>query len=204
VITIVTQPSNGSAAGSSGGTVGYTPNTDFIGVDTLRYQVCDTTSLCDTAQVTITVNDAAPTAVDDTATTDEATPVDIDLDANDTDPQSDLDISSINLLIAGSIHGTATLNSTTGVVTYTPDDGYDGTATFGYQICDDTSLCDTATVTITINPVNENPIAVDDSATTSTNTDVIIDVLANDSDPDATETTPNDLDPASVTVTATP
>ena len=43
---------------------------------------------------------------------------------------------------------------------------------------------DTATVSVTISPVNDPPTAVDDSASTNEDTAVSVDVLANDSDPD--------------------
>ena len=61
-------------------------------------------------------------------------------------------------------NGTAVDNGD-GTITYTPDANWFGTDTFTYQVCDNgtPSLCDTATVTITVNPVNDAPVAVDDS-----------------------------------------
>ncbi|MCV6577466.1 MAG: Ig-like domain-containing protein, partial [Cohaesibacter sp.] len=50
-------------------------------------------------------------------------------------------------------------------------------------------LTDSATVTVTVNPVNDAPVAMDDTATTDENTKVVIDVLANDSDPDGDDLT---------------
>ena len=64
-----------------------------------------------------------------------------------------------------------------------------------YEICDDSGLCDTATVTITfVFP----PDAVDDMGTATPGQSSVLDVLANDSDPDG------DLDPTTVTVTLVP
>ena len=69
-------------------------------------------------------------------------------------------------------------------VSYTPDAGFSGTDCFNYVICDDgmPSKCDTARVDIII--ANDAPIAVDDEASTPSNTPIIIDVLDNDLDPD--------------------
>lgn len=61
------------------------PNTDFTGVDTYEYTICDdgVPPLCDEATVTITVTPTPPTAVNDLYTTPEDTPVTIDPLAND-------------------------------------------------------------------------------------------------------------------------
>jgi hypothetical protein len=55
-----------------------------------------------------------------------------------------------------------------------------------------------ATVTITVNPVNDAPIANDDTATTTVDTPVDIDVLANDTDVDGDVLTVNSFDATSV------
>ncbi|MCO6175387.1 cadherin-like domain-containing protein, partial [Flavobacterium sp. NRK F10] len=89
-------------------------------------------------------------------------------------------------------NGTVTVNPVTGEVTYTPDPNYVGTDTFEYQVCDNEGLCDTATVTVVVNPVNDAPVATDDNATTNEDTPVVIDVTANDTDTDGT------IDPTTV------
>lgn len=204
-ITITTAPTNGTTSiNNANGEVTYTPNSGYSGNDVFVYQVCDTfaTPACDTAIVTVTVDDAAPTAVDDTINTTEDTDAKVDLDANDTDPQNNLDPTTITIT-ANPTNGTVTV-SNTGVATYTPNTGYDGSDTFTYTICDATGLCDGATVAVTITPTNESPLAVNDSTTTAMDTLVTITVLSNDSDPDATDTTPNTIDTSSVTITVHP
>ena len=84
------------------------------------------------------------------------------------------------------------------MVTYTPDPNFNGTDTFTYQVCDDDGNCDTATVTVTVNDVNDPPVANDDSATTDEDTPVTIDILDNDTDIDGT------IDPTSVTEVSGP
>ena len=55
--TAITPPVNGTVVYNPDGTVTYTPNTGFVGVDTFKYAVCDNASpvKCDTATVTIEV-----------------------------------------------------------------------------------------------------------------------------------------------------
>jgi hypothetical protein len=126
----------------------------------------------------------APVARDDEARTDEDTPVSIDVLANDSDPDDDLDPTSVRVVVAPSF-GSAELEGTS--IRYTPDADRNGIDSFVYEVCDATGLCDTATVTIDVRAVNDAPIAIDDSATTTRETPVIIDVLANDTDVESTK-----------------
>jgi uncharacterized repeat protein (TIGR01451 family) len=144
-------------------TMTYTPDPNFTGTDTFDYTACDdgTPALCDTATVTVTVggvNDP-PVANDDAAVTDEDTPVVIDVVANDTDPDGNLDPASVSVT-GGPFNGQATANGD-GTVTYTPNPDFNGTDSFSYEVCDDTNLCDTATVTVTVGAVPEPSIQAD-------------------------------------------
>ncbi len=125
------------------------------------------------------VNDP-PDAVGDTAFTQESTPVQVPVLANDTDPDGD------NLTITGlsdGSFGTVTI-SPGGNPVYTPILFYNGTDTFTYEITDGNGGTDTATVTVTIGAVNDPPNAVDDATTTSEDTPVEVLVRGNDTDPE--------------------
>jgi len=122
----------------------------------------------------------APVANDDSATLDEDSSATIDILANDSD--SDGDAITIDSL-SNPEHGTVTKNSDN-TVTYTPDSNYHGDDSFTYTISDSKGATSSATVSLTINAVNDAPVAKDDSATTQENEKVVIDVLANDSDVD--------------------
>lgn len=112
-------------------------------------------------------------AEDDTAVTDEDTPVNIDVLANDYDLEEDaFDI------IANTSPSKGTLTLDNGVFLYTPYANENGSDSFNYTITGG----DTATVSITINPVDDLSEAVDDTASTKVNQAVTIDVLANDMD----------------------
>jgi outer membrane protein OmpA-like peptidoglycan-associated protein len=178
-IISTTSPANGTASIVNGEIV-YTPNAGFTGTDTFTYTITDGNGYEVTANVTVTVNavNAAPTAVDDAVITGKNSPVDIDVVANDTDPDGDtLRVISFN----PPAHGSVVDN---GVLTYTPDTGYVGVDTFTYVITDGNGHEDTATVTITINDPNAPPTPQDDSATTIDGQPVTIAVLGNDTDPD--------------------
>ena len=118
----------------------------------------------------------APDAVDDAATTQTATPVTIDVLANDSDPDGDaLRIS----LVGPGAHGSV---STDGArVTYTPNPGFIGTDVFTYTANDSWGGSDSAQVTVR---VNARPLAQNDAAETHEDQPISIEVLANDRDPD--------------------
>ena len=174
-----TLPSNGQLVISSAQFM-YVPAENFVGTDSFTYTIIDG-SLTATATVTVTVNavNDAPVAVDDSNETDEDTMVSIEVLANDTDVDGDtLSIASVGT----AANGTAVVNGTN--IEYTPNANYNGTDTFDYNVTDGNGEEDTATVTLTVNAVNDAPVAVDDNVTTNEDRRIIIEVLANDTDVD--------------------
>lgn len=181
-ITDVTQPENGTVTFTTTG-VSYAPDETFAGTDSFTYTVSDgTTTTVGTVTVTVTpviVVNAPPTAVDDNVSTAEDTTINIDITANDTDPEDDpLQLTAVSS--AG--NGTVAINGAT--VTYTPNPDWHGIDTFTYTISDGEHE-DTATVTVVVIPVNESPVANDDSVSLPQGSgSTLIDVLANDTDAD--------------------
>ncbi len=108
-----------------------------------------------TASVAVGDPNDTPVAVDDSAPTPYGTAVAIDVVDNDTDADGNLADTTVTIT-AQPTHGTVTV-AANGIVTYTPAAGYIGTDTFTYQVCDSASACDTATVTVTVNPPNDPP-----------------------------------------------
>ena len=154
-----TQPTNGSVSANATGAFRYTPDPDFNGDDVFTYTVADGTGLSDNATVTVTVNPVndPPVANDDSATTDEDTAVTVDAAANDTDVDGNLDPTTA-AVVSGASDGSVT-NNGDGTFTYTPDLDFNGTDSFMYEISDTDSLSDNATVTVTVNSVNDPPVA---------------------------------------------
>ena len=121
-------------------------------------------------------------AVDDVSSVNEETTVEIEILAND----SDVDDAIADMIVSitkGPSNGSVVLRSDN-IVEYTPSKDFNGEDTIEYQICDPGGLCDTAVVTVTVNAVNDAPIAEDDSAETSEGTAVTVEILANDTDVD--------------------
>lgn len=126
----------------------------------------------------------APDAVNDSVSTPFNTAVTIAVLANDTDPNAGDSLHVTN--IGQGTGGTAVLNAG-GTITYTPGSTFSGVDSLVYGIADAAGLADSATVTITVGaapPVNNAPVAANDSGVTNFNTAATIAVLANDSDPD--------------------
>ncbi|HRY34133.1 MAG TPA: SdrD B-like domain-containing protein [Bacteroidales bacterium] len=96
-----------------------------------------------------------PVAVDDFNTTTVNTPVDGIVLGNDYDPEGN-PITVNTTPVTPPSHGSVTIHSN-GSYTYTPGNGYVGTDTFVYEICDPYGECDTATVTITIHKCIDPP-----------------------------------------------
>jgi len=180
--SIFAQPANGTISINSNRTLHYVPDADFTGNDLLIYQIEDVDGDYALGVVSIQVletPDATPVANDVAVATEFETPVNIDILFNDTGLEDGVAGITIS---PQTVNGTALVNADF-TITYTPDAGFSGTETFGYQVCDQDGDCASATITVTVlaeNVENHLPIATDDQATTYLNTPVTIDVLSND------------------------
>jgi len=188
-VTSATNGSNGTTTVEADGTITYTPDADFNGSDSFTYTISDGNGGTDTASVAVTVtpvNDA-PVAVNDAYSTNEDTAGAANAAggvlANDSDANGDpLSVS----LVSDVSNGSLTLNSD-GSFSYTPDANFNGTDSFTYEVSDGNGGTDQAVATITVTPVDDAPVAVDDSYSTGFETALTVPaagVLANDSDID--------------------
>jgi hypothetical protein len=175
---VLTQPANGVLSGTTPNLT-YTPNADYFGPDSFTFKANDGTMDSNTATVTITVNPVndPPVAEDQAVVTDEDTPVEITLVANDVDGDT-LTYEVLSQPANGVLSGTAPN------LTYTPNADYFGPDSFTFKVNDGTVDSNTATVTITVNPVNDPPVAEDRAVATDEDTPVEITLVANDVDGD--------------------
>ncbi|MES2630281.1 MAG: Ig-like domain-containing protein [Bacteroidota bacterium] len=189
--SLIANVSHGTLSLSADGTFNYNPAVNYKGPDQFEYRVCDNHGLCDTAFVNISVSTAnfPPVAVYDTYTVNEDQVLTrtalLGVLNNDTDPDGETLQAT---LVKNVTHGTLVLQ-TDGSFVYTPTANYFGGDTFIYKGCDPIAQCDTAIVYITVNPVNDAPVAVNDKKTTPedvafTYTAITDLVNSNDSDPD--------------------
>ena len=192
---VVTGPAHGSLTLNNDGSFAYTPDANYNGTDSFTYKANDGTSDSNIATVNLTINPVndAPVAVDDSFTTDEDTALTITAPGvlgNDTDVENNPLTSTV---VTGPAHGTLTLNSD-GSFTYTPNADFNGADSFTYKANDGTDDSNPATVNLTINPVNDAPVAVDDAFATNEDTPLTIampGVLGNDTDVDGDALTAN-------------
>lgn len=162
--------------------ISYTPDPDHHGADSFTFAVTDGADQSNVATVHITVTNIndPPVAFDDTmADTVEGVAVTHDVIGNDADADADLlEVFSVS----DPPHGSAQRVSGT-ELRYAPDPGWCGADTFTYVVTDGQAV-DTGGVQVQVDCVDDGPLAQDDLATTAEDTPVVIDVLANDSDPE--------------------
>jgi gliding motility-associated-like protein len=134
--------------------VTYIPNSDFNGTDSFDYTICNSYGDCSTATVAIEVLPILDTEDDSIA-------INInEIRAVDTWSMNDND-----LPISGTFSATQPMNGSVTVddnntpsnpaddiPTYFPNNGYLGTDSFDYTVCDTIGNCSTSTITILINP----------------------------------------------------
>ncbi|MGE5648788.1 MAG: cadherin-like domain-containing protein [Bacillota bacterium] len=140
------------------GNVVFTPDANYNGAASFTYTVSDGQGGSSTATVNLMVTavNHAPVAAADAVSTNEDVPLTIapaTLLGNDNDADGDkLSISSVQ----GATHGTVALVN--GNVVFTPDANYNGAASFTYTVSDGQGGSSTATVNVTVNPVNDAPV----------------------------------------------
>jgi len=178
---------------NNGGSVRYDAPAGFVGTDQFWYSMKDSQGRTNSAKVTITVKDTndgggdgganqAPDAVEDILrSTVNAAEFEINVLANDTDPNNDtLTVQSVEPARSGSVR------LVNGRVLYTPPSS-PTSDTFRYTVSDGRGGTDSTAATIGVrdpnNPTN-NPTITNEFVTVSPGETVIIRVLDNDFDPD--------------------
>jgi VCBS repeat-containing protein len=153
---LLTGPTFGAVLLQTDGSFVYTPALNFTGADTFTYKANDGTVDSGAAIVTVNVSPVndAPTVTDQALNTDQNTAVSGTLLATDVDVPSDVIAFATT---SNPTNGTLTsFDQATGAFTYTPNTGYLGSDSFMFKANDGTVDSNTATTTITINPVTEN------------------------------------------------
>jgi hypothetical protein len=180
-VTAVTQPPVAEGAVSlTGNVVTFTPKAAFAGLSVFTYTVTDGRGGTATANVSVYVANALPTAADDLLSVpySAGTPVLVPVLGNDRDPNGDtIVVSTVSVAVPS---GIATIVA--GSVYYTPLVGFSGDATFTYDISDG-HVGGTSTGRVTVTIGNAAPTAAPFTVTTDYRTPLILDVLAAATDP---------------------
>ncbi|MGI2831661.1 tandem-95 repeat protein, partial [Vibrio alginolyticus] len=182
VITNVTiESGNGTLIDNSDGSWTYIPEADDDTEVSFSYDIIDNDGgvINGTANLDITPVNDAPIATNDAIQTDEDSQVVIDVLANDSDIEGDdLIITSASVPEEQGI-----VEIIDGKLVFTPAENFNGNATISYTISDG-ELEDEAQVSVTVNSVNDAPIASNDTTITEEDSSVTVDVLPNDTDID--------------------
>jgi uncharacterized linocin/CFP29 family protein len=185
-VTIVTAPTRGTAVVLNSGAIRYTHSGSETTSDFLIYTVRGNNGLVSQetrVDITITPANDGPTAGDDQASVQEGGVVNIPVLANDSDSDNAIDASTV-VIVNTPTHGSAVLG-VGGVVEYTHDGSESTADSFTYRVSDVSGKASNlASVSISITPVNDPPVAVNDNASIPSNIAAIVDLAANDFDLD--------------------
>jgi uncharacterized delta-60 repeat protein len=188
-ITSLSTASHGAIVNNSDGTVTYSHDGSETLSDSFTYSISDGELNSALATVSLSINgiNDIPQATDDLANADEGGSVIIDLGANDSDAETANSALIITNLSAAS-HGTI-VNNSDGTVTYSHDGSETLSDSFSYTVNDGEVDSSLAGVSLSINSVNDSPLAADDAASVDEGSSVIIDLRSNDSDAETANTT---------------
>ncbi|HHG3246569.1 TPA: tandem-95 repeat protein, partial [Vibrio parahaemolyticus] len=181
VENLIIDKGNGTLVDNGDGTWTFTPQIDDDTEVSFTFDIIDDEDLVVSGSANLDIlpiNDA-PNAKNDVITTEEDTAVTIDVLVNDSDVEGD--VLSIQSASVPSEQGSVDIVD--GKLVFTPAENFNGEATISYIVTDG-DLTDEAKVSVTVTPVNDSPVAVDDTTSIQEDTAVTIDVLTNDTDVD--------------------
>jgi Ca2+-binding RTX toxin-like protein len=163
--------------------INYTPDTNFVGNDSFTYVAIDDKGVVSNiGTIRVLIDDIggnAPVAIDSLVTLDEDTSIPIQLDASDPDVNDDLTYSIELQPVSGKI---VSFSSSTGSLVYEPDPNFNGNDAFLFKAVDQDRLeSNIATVEITVNPINDPPVANNQQLETDQNT--ILQITLSGADP---------------------
>ncbi|EQB9062115.1 tandem-95 repeat protein [Vibrio parahaemolyticus] len=181
VENLIIDKGNGTLVDNGDGTWTFTPQIDDDTEVSFTFDIIDDEDLVVSGSANLDIlpiNDA-PNAENDVITTEEDTAVTIDVLVNDSDVEGD----ALSIQSASVPSEQGSVDIVDGKLVFTPAENFNGEATITYIVTDG-DLTDEAKVTVTVTPVNDSPVAVDDTVSTQEDTVVTIDVLTNDTDVD--------------------
>ncbi|MCH2225566.1 MAG: Ig-like domain-containing protein, partial [Crocinitomicaceae bacterium] len=192
ITTIISGPSlGGTLTVSDGDSLIYAPPVNFNGIDTIVYQICDDTGVCDIDTLFVSVDPVndPPIVDNESIVTNEDIPMGGDLtNGGDFDVDGNLLVNTTPII--GPLNGSIVINPN-GIFTYSPNINFNGYDTIVVEVCDDgyplPAICVHDTIFMRVKPRNDKPIVDNESHVIDEDTSVGGDLTdAGDSDPDGT------------------
>lgn len=180
VYSLLSAGTGGNLSITSSGNFTFVPAINFNGTYTAQYRVCDNNSLCSSSSfsiIVVPINDI-PIINSESFNTNEDTPVSGNLSTNDVDVDGNSLTYTANY---NNLNGVFTLQ-TNGSFSFSPALNYNGTISIPYTGCDVANACAQATLTLTVNAVNDRPNANNISLTTNEDAPVTVSLAQNSSD----------------------
>ncbi len=184
--TLVSGPTNGTLFLNPDGSFDYTSNPNFVGSDSFVYNVNDGFGGFDPATVFITVDavNDAPTGIDDNYAVDEDGSLLVDPAFGVLVNDSDIEGDPLSISLASDVSNGSLSFNVDGSFSYTPDANFFGVDSFTYELSDGAGGRTPPTAFITVNPINDVPVGINDVVTGTENGVSTFNVVANDVDVD--------------------
>jgi VCBS repeat-containing protein len=184
VTEIITNGSGTININSNGTSIDYTPAADFNGTEVISYTVSDGEASDSPVllNINVTAVNDSPEVIDDTQTVfEDSNMTQIDVLSNDTDVDED-DLVILNISYTGT--SSVELSSNGLLINYIPAADFNGSEEIEYTVSDG-ELTNTGVLTITVTPVNDAPVTLDDTLTIEEDSSLINkEVALNDTDID--------------------
>ncbi len=173
----LTLPTHGMLTGTAPNLI-YTPATNYFGGDSFTFKVNDGSVDSAPATISIMVNyvNDAPMANSQSVSTDEDTAAAITLTG------SDVEGDALTYIILPPAHGT--LTGTAPNLIYTPATNYFGDDSFTFRVNDGSVDSAPATISITMNSINDAPVANSQSVNTDEDAAAVLNLTSSDVDGD--------------------
>ena len=185
---VVTNPLHGTLSLGATGAFTYTPALNYNGSDSFTYAASDgSLSTNATANITVNAVNDAPVAQSGTASTPEDTAVTVTI-------ATDVDSTSLTAHCTGAGGGSVVDNGD-GTITFTPAQDFNGSINLVCSATDDKGATTTtsATIVVGVSPVNDAPVAHDDTGEVNQHGSAAVAVLTNDTDVDLDVLTPTNV-----------
>ncbi|MFZ1808688.1 MAG: Ig-like domain-containing protein [Cyclobacteriaceae bacterium] len=158
-IIITQMPTKGTATVQANKTIAFTPNASTVGTDVIMYQICNQCGLCDTESINITIPNLPP-VIAPPSTTIQATEggsITIPVVSLLSDPNNNLDLSTLSVTLAPSSGASASFNSNNELVINYTGISFSGTDNITIQVCDLAGACSSVVVNVAVSAAPPPP-----------------------------------------------